>query len=367
MCIFKGVFCFCIKMYPHYQFTSFTLYLQNFFLFYVMFTFAGFEPLQMRNRIKNVENSYRLMVKSTKSVCTKRRLIMKKVLSVILAMAMVSGLTACGGSENTDGGLENAFNGTITVISREDGSGTRGAFVELTGVEKKNEAGEKEDFTTVEAVIASKTDAVLTNVAGDEMAIGYISMGSMNDTVKAVKIDSVEATTENIKNGSYSIARPFNVATKENPSEVTADFISFMVSAQGQQIAGGSYITVDDAAAEYTAAGLSGKITISGSSSVSPLVEKMAEAYKELNPDVEIEHTTTDSTGGMNDAANGVSDIGMASRELKDSEKQQLSGTTIAMDGIAVIVNKANPTENLTVEQIKTIYTGEVTEWEELA
>ena len=207
---------------------------------------------------------------------------MKKAVSIVLALAMMASFTACGSSENTAeaDGADDVFNGTITVISREDGSGTRGAFVELTGVEQKNEAGEKEDFTTVEAVIASKTDSVLTNVAGDEMAIGYISMGSLNNTVKAVKIDGVEATTENVKNGSYSIARPFNVATKENPRDVTADFISFMLSAQGQQIASGSYITVDDAAAEYTAAGLSGKITVSGSSSVSPLVEKMAEAYK---------------------------------------------------------------------------------------
>ncbi|MBQ9845010.1 MAG: substrate-binding domain-containing protein [Oscillospiraceae bacterium] len=292
---------------------------------------------------------------------------MKKVLSIILAMTMVAGLTACAGSENEvvsdDAG---AFGGTITVISREDGSGTRGAFIELTGVEQKNAAGEKEDFTTVEAVIASKTDAVLTNVSGDEMAIGYISMGSMNDTVKAVKVDGVEATTENVKNGSYGIARPFNVATRENPSDVTADFISFMLSAQGQQLAAEGYITVDDAAAEYTASDLSGKITVSGSSSVSPLVEKMIEAYTALNPRVEIELITTDSTGGMNDAANGVSDIGMASRELKESEKQQLVGTTIAMDGIAVIVNKENPAETLTVEQIKAIYTGEVTEWEEI-
>ncbi|MBQ6930394.1 MAG: extracellular solute-binding protein [Oscillospiraceae bacterium] len=291
---------------------------------------------------------------------------MKKVLSLIFALAMTTAFTACGSSEpaaENDG----AFGGTITVISREDGSGTRGAFVELTGVEQKNDAGEKEDFTTVEAVIASKTDAVLTNVAGDEMAIGYISMGSLNDTVKAVKIDGVDASTENVKNGSYSIARPFNIATKAEISEATADFITFMMSAQGQEIVAGSYITVDDAAAEYTPCGVRGKITVSGSSSVAPLMEKLAEAYKELNPDVEIEMNTTDSTGGMNDAANGVSDIGMASRALKDSEKENLNGTTIAMDGIAVIVNSANPTESLTVEQIKTIYTGDVSDWEEIA
>ncbi len=294
---------------------------------------------------------------------------MKKIFAVLLTAAMTLAMAACSSApaESTSEKNETAFGGTITVISREDGSGTRGAFVELTGVEQKNDAGEKEDMTTVEAIIASKTDAVLTNVAGDEMAIGYISMGSMNDTVKALKVNGAEATTENVKNGSYSMARPFNIATKAEISEVTQDFIGFILSAQGQQIVSDSYITVDDAAAEYTASGLAGKITISGSSSVSPLMEKLAEAYKELNPEVAIEINTTDSTGGMNDAANGVSDIGVASRALKESETAQLTGTTIAMDGIAVIVNNNNPAENLTVEQICSIYTGEVTEWEEIA
>lgn len=294
---------------------------------------------------------------------------MKKFLSVVLAAAMLMGVFA-GCSSNTDtqdSGSENAFGGDITVISREDGSGTRGAFVELTGVEGKDANGEKIDNTTVEAVIASKTDAVLTNVAGDEKAIGYISMGSLNDTVKALKVDGAEATTENVKNGSYEIARPFNVATKADPSEITKDFIKFMLSKQGQEIVAGSYITVDDAAEEYTASGLSGKIVINGSSSVSPLMEELIEAYKALNPSAEIELNTTDSTGGMNDAMSGVCDIGMASRELKESETAELTGTTIAMDGIAVIINNANPTEDMTVEQIKAVYTSEVTTWEELA
>lgn len=296
---------------------------------------------------------------------------MKKLFAVILTLTLAVSMTACSSapsSEDTASGTQDTvFGGTITVISREDGSGTRGAFVELTGVEQKNDAGEKEDMTTVEAVIASKTDAVLTNVAGDAMAIGYISMGSVNDTVKTVSVDGVKATTENVKNGSYSIARPFNIATKAEVSDVTADFIRFMLSAQGQQIASGSYITVDDAATEYTPSDLAGKITVSGSTSVSPLMEKLAEAYMELNTQVEIEINITDSTGGMNDAANGVSDIGMASRALKDSESAQLTGTTIAMDGIAVIVNNENPADNLTVEQICKIYTGEVTQWEEIA
>lgn len=294
---------------------------------------------------------------------------MKKFLSVALAAAMLMGVfTGCSSNTDTqDSGSENAFGGDITVISREDGSGTRGAFVELTGVQGKDANGKKIDNTTVEAVIASKTDAVLTNVAGDEKAIGYISMGSLNDTVKALKVDGAEAATENVKNGSYKIARPFNVATKADASEITNDFIKFMLSKQGQEIVAGSYITVDDAAEEYTASGISGKIVINGSSSVSPLMEELIEAYKTLNPGAEIELNTTDSTGGMNDAVSGVCDIGMASRELKESETAQLTGTTIAMDGIAVIVNNANPTEDMTVEQIKAVYTGEVTTWEELA
>ncbi len=292
---------------------------------------------------------------------------MKKILSVVMAAAMLMmSLTACGGNSETETNAgTDVFSGTITVISREDGSGTRGAFVELTGVEAKDANGNKVDNTTIEAVISSKTDAVLTNVSGDERAIGYISMGSLNDTVKAVAIDGVPAATANVKDGSYSIARPFNIATSGEQKEEVKDFISFIMSEQGQKIVGGSYITVDDAAPEYTATGISGKITISGSSSVSPLMEKLMEAYKTLNPDVEIEINTTDSTGGMKDAMNGVSDIGMASRALKDSESS-LTGTTIAMDGIAVIVNKTNPVQSLTVEQIRQIYTGEVTEWESI-
>lgn len=291
---------------------------------------------------------------------------MKKYLSVILAAAvMFSVFTACG-SNMTEDTENDAFGGTITVISREEGSGTRGAFIELTGVEAKDVAGNKVDNTTIEAVVLSKTDAVLTNVSTDKMAIGYISMGSLNDTVKAVAVDGVQPATVNVKNGSYSISRPFNIATNGDMKPEVQDFISFIMSKQGQEIVSGSYITVNDTADEYTPAGISGKITVSGSSSVSPLMEKLMEAYMNFNPDVEIELTTTDSTGGLKDAMNGVSDIGMASRELKESEAS-LTGTTIAMDGIAVIVNNENPVNSLTLEQITQIYTGRVTMWEEIA
>lgn len=291
---------------------------------------------------------------------------MKKYLSMILAAAvMFSAFTACG-SDMTEDTENDAFGGTITVISREEGSGTRGAFIELTGVEAKDAAGNKVDNTTIEAVVLSKTDAVLTNVSTDKMAIGYISMGSLNDTVKAVAVDGVQPATVNVKNGSYSISRPFNIATNGDMKPEVQDFISFIMSKQGQEIVSGSYITVNDTADEYTPAGISGKITVSGSSSVSPLMEKLMEAYMNFNPDVEIELTTTDSTGGLKDAMNGVSDIGMASRELKESEAS-LTGTTIAMDGIAVIVNNENPVNSLTLEQITQIYTGRVTMWEEIA
>lgn len=291
---------------------------------------------------------------------------MKKYLSMILAAAvMFSAFTACG-SNMTEDTENDAFGGTITVISREEGSGTRGAFIELTGVEAKDAAGNKVDNTTIEAVVLSKTDAVLTNVSTDKMAIGYISMGSLNDTVKAVAVDGVQPATVNVKNGSYSISRPFNIATNGDTKPEVQDFISFIMSKQGQEIVSGSYITVNDTADEYTPAGISGKITVSGSSSVSPLMEKLMEAYMNFNPDVEIELTTTDSTGGLKDAMNGVSDIGMASRELKESEAS-LTGTTIAMDGIAVIVNNENPVNSLTLEQITQIYTGRVTMWEEIA
>lgn len=291
---------------------------------------------------------------------------MKKYLSMILAAAvMFSAFTACG-SNMTEDTENDAFGGTITVISREEGSGTRGAFIELTGVEAKDAAGNKVDNTTIEAVVLSKTDAVLTNVSTDKMAIGYISMGSLNDTVKAVAVDGVQPATVNVKNGSYSISRPFNIATNGDMKPEVQDFISFIMSKQGQEIVSGSYITVNDTADEYTPAGISGKITVSGSSSVSPLMEKLMEAYMNFNPDVEIELTTTDSTGGLKDAMNGVSDIGMASRELKESEAS-LTGTTIAMDGIAVIVNNENPVNSLTLEQITQIYTGRVTMWEEIA
>ena len=254
----------------------------------------------------------------------------------------------------------------INVVSREDGSGTRGAFIELFGVEEKNDAGEKIDNTTDEAIITNSTDVMLTTVAGDEYSIGYVSLGSLNDSVKAVSIDGAEATVDNIKSGDYTIARPFNIATKGTPSDVAQDFINFIMSADGQAvISDNKYIPVDDGAAAFESNGASGKIVVAGSSSVTPVMEKLKEAYAAVNSDAEIEIQESDSTTGMTAAMDGTCDIGMASRELKDSETEGgLTATVIAMDGIAVVVNNDNPTKDLSKDTVKGIYTGEITSWD---
>lgn len=257
----------------------------------------------------------------------------------------------------------------INVTSREDGSGTRGAFIELFGIEEKNEAGEKVDYTTEEANITNSTDVMLTTVAGDEYAIGYVSLGSLNDTVKAVSIDGAEATVENIKSGSYTIARPFNIATKGEVSEVAQDFINFILSADGQAvIADKGYITVDDAAAAFESNGAEGKVVVAGSSSVTPVMEKLKEAYVAVNAGAEIEIQESDSTTGMTATMDGTCDIGTASRDLKDSETEGgLTATVIAMDGIAVIVNNDNPTTELSKDDVNGIFRGEVTTWDGIA
>ncbi|MDY3764415.1 MAG: substrate-binding domain-containing protein [Candidatus Ventricola sp.] len=254
----------------------------------------------------------------------------------------------------------------IDVISREDGSGTRGAFVELTGVEQKID-GKKVDMTTEDAQITNNTAVTMTTVAGDTYAIGYISLGSLNDSVKAVKVAGVEATAENVKSGAYKVARPFNIAWKEDAlSDAGKDFIAYILSSEGQAIVNANgYVGSDDAAA-YEAAGVTGKVVVAGSSSVSPVMEKLAEAYMAANTGVEIEIQTSDSTTGMTSAMEGACEIGMASRELKEAEAAELESTAIAMDGIAVIVNNENPVENLSLEQIGAIYTGETTVWNEL-
>lgn len=255
----------------------------------------------------------------------------------------------------------------ITVVSREDGSGTRGAFIELFGVEEKDADGNKVDMTTEEATISNSTSVVMTTVAGDDYAIGYISLGSLNDTVKALKIDGSEATVANIKSGTYKIARPFNIATKGDVSEVAQDFIDYIMSADGQAVVeDNGYISVSENAA-YAGSKPAGKIVIAGSSSVSPVMEKLKEAYLAINTNAEIEVQTSDSTTGMTSAIDGICDIGMASRELKDSELESgLTNMVIAMDGIAVVVNKNNSFDELSSDQVKSIYTGETLAWDEV-
>lgn len=255
---------------------------------------------------------------------------------------------------------------SITVLSREDGSGTRGAFIELFGIEKKDTSGKKVDYTTDEAAITNSTAVMLASVAGDNYAIGYVSLGSLNDSVKAVKIDGAVATVSNINNGSYKISRPFNIAVKEGLTPVAQDFVNFILSDKGQKvIAANKYIQV--AAKSYISSKASGKIVVSGSSSVSPVMEKLIEAYKSENPNAKIELQTSDSTTGVTNAINGTCDIGMVSRSLKDSEKSKgVQEVTIAIDGIAVIVNKSNPTENLSKAQVEQIFTGKTLKWNEV-
>lgn len=283
---------------------------------------------------------------------------LKKAIIGVLASAMLMGaMTGCGKAASDD----------ITVISREDGSGTRGAFIELFGIEEKDADGNKIDNTISTADITNSTSVMMTSVADDEAAIGYISLGSLDDSVKALKIDGAEATADNISNGSYKVPRPFNIATKGTPNEVTQDFINFILSEDGQKVVkDAGYISQGNAGA-FKAAGVKGKINIAGSSSVTPVMEKLKEAYVAVNPDVQIEVQQSDSTTGMTSAAEGVCDIGMASRELKDSELSAgLTPTVIAIDGIAVVVNKNNDVDGLTSDQVKSIYTGSITKWSEV-
>jgi len=285
---------------------------------------------------------------------------MKKLIgTLLLAVLTLSMFTACSGGNTS--GFDNGKD--IAVVSREDGSGTRGAFIELFGIEQKNEDGTKKDLTTKEAIIAKQTDVMMTNIAGDPYAIGYISLGSLNDTVKALQIEGVTPTAENVKNGTYPIARPFNIATNGEATGLAKDFIDFILSAEGQAVVGSGYIAVSETAPAYAGSKPSGKIVVAGSSSVAPIMEKLKEAYMAINPNATIEIQSSDSSAGITGAIDGTCDIGMASRELKDSELEQLTVTQIALDGIAVIVNHENPTTSLTKEQVKEIFTGGILTW----
>lgn len=322
---------------------------------------------------------------------------MKKVLSAILALTLCASMLAgCGSSDTSSAASEGSASdssasttsessasqessaseesseasaegtsasGPITVVSREDGSGTRGAFVELIGVVDE----EDNDMTTVDATISNSTEVVIQTVAGNTGAIGYISLGSLDDTVKGVNIDGVEPTAENIENGTYTVSRPFNVATKgELQNEAAQDFMNYIMSEEGQAIVAEDYIPVSGVE-PFESNGASGSVTVSGSSSVSPLMQKLIEGYNTVNPNVSIELQTSDSTTGMTDAINGMSDIGMASRELKQEELDAgLVNTVIATDGIAIIVNNESPITDLTTEQVRDIYLGNITDWSEI-
>ena len=283
-------------------------------------------------------------------------------------------MTGCGssnGASSSDAGSgsdSGSASQPISVVAREDGSGTRGAFVELTGVEEKDADGNKTDNTTADAIISNSTEIMMTTVSGDEYAIGYSSTGSLNDTVKALNVDGVEPTAQNIKDGKYSLSRPFNIATKGTPGKLAQDFIDYILSEEGQKVVedNGYIASVDDAKA-FKSSGESGKLVVAGSSSVTPVMEKLAEAYKAVNKKAEIEIQESDSTTGMTAAADGTCDIGMASRELEDSEKDKgLTSQAIALDGIAVIVNTQNTRTEITTDMVKKIFTGEVTDWSDV-
>ena len=301
---------------------------------------------------------------------------MGKLAVLALSAVLVMGtMTGCGSTNsdaknsdnagtNKSASSETGFDTSkdISVVSREDGSGTRGAFIELTGVEEKDADGNKVDNTTLDASITNSTEVMMTTVSGNDYAIGYASLGSLNDTVKAVKVGGVEATADNINAGTYTLARPFNIVTGDSVSEVAQDFINYIMSEDGQKIiSDNGYIEVENTGS-FTSSKVKGSIVVAGSSSVTPVMEKLKEAYAKVNSNASIEIQESDSTTGVNSAIEGTCDIGMASRDLKDEEKG-VKATTIAKDGIAVIVNNNNTIDDLTVDQIKDIFTGAVTTW----
>ena len=300
---------------------------------------------------------------------------LRKLLAMTLVVAMTGALAAGCGSKSEETGAEGEgkqqtaewdASNDITVVSREDVSGTRGAFIELFGIEQKDESGNKVDHTTEDANITNSTEVMMSTVAGNEYAIGYVSLGSLGDSVKAVKIDGAEATEENIKAGTYKVSRPFNIATKDEISDIAQDFVNFILSEEGQKVVSeNGYISLDDVK-PYESNGATGKVVVAGSSSVTPVMEKLKEAYQKVNSGAEIEINQSDSTTGMTSAMSGICDIGMASRELKDEEAQELTSIVIATDGIAVIVNNDSPVEELTSDQVKAIFTGETVAWDEI-
>lgn len=273
---------------------------------------------------------------------------MKKIATFLLCLAVCTAtFTGCGNNGSSE----------ITVISREEGSGTRGAFVELMGIMQ-----DEKDMTTSSAETSQSTSVVISTVEGNKNAIGYISLGSLSGNVKAISVDGVSATVENVKNGTYSIARPFIICTKNDVSDAAEDFMNFILSDDGQSIVGKDYISVSSGS--FKSNGASGKVTVAGSTSVGPVMEQIADAYMKINSSVTVEIQQTGSGAGITSTIEGACDIGMSSRELKQEEIDKgLIPTQIALDGIAVIVNKENSSDSLTSEQIRKIYTGEITDW----
>ena len=285
---------------------------------------------------------------------------MKKMIVSILLISTMIAIVGCGSNNGFDS------NRIINVITREEGSGTRGAFTELFELEERDADGNKKDMISKEASVESNTNSILSTVQNDTYAIGYISMGSLNDDVKAVDIDGIAATAENVQSGTYPISRPFNIATSGDVTGVTKDFIEFILSAEGQEVVAGSYISVDENATPYAGNKESGTITVGGSSSIAPLMEKLIERYAQLNPNADVELQISDSSIGMTQTMEGAYDIGMASRALKDSEKEELTDLPIALDGLAVIVNKENEITNLSKTDVQKIYLAEVETWSEI-
>lgn len=316
----------------------------------------------------------------------------KKLVAVMLMAAMTMTLAVgCGSSSSSTSSSESStmeeaeeteetaeaeeeetataetMSGAITVLSREDGSGTRGAFIELFGIEQKDADGNKVDMTIDSAEITNSTSVMMTTVAGNVNAIGYVSLGSLSSDVKALLVDGAEATADNVKNGIYGVSRPFNIATLGEPEGLAADFINFILSDEGQAVVEENGYVSEGSTGAFEGELPAGTITVGGSSSVTPVMEKLAEAYQELNADATIEVQQSDSTTGMTSTIDGTYDIGMASRELKDEEAAELTGTVIALDGIAVVVNNDNPISSITSEEVLGIYTGEITDWSEIA
>ncbi len=284
---------------------------------------------------------------------------MKKIIiSLLFIVLIASTLLGCGAKNQGAFDLEKE----IIVVSREEGSGTRGAFVELFAILIKGD-GIRKDLTTKEAIISKQTDVVMQIISSNKYALGYISLGSLNDGVKVLAIEGIEPRTENVMNGSYPISRPFIIATKSDTSKLTKDFISFIMSKQGQGVIAKSYIAISDDFQNYSTVKASGRIVVAGSTSVAPIMEKLKEAYMQINPGVVIEIQQSDSSSGMQGVIDGNSDIAMVSRELAKSEREKLTPIKIALDGIVLIANKHNPVVGLTREQVGDIYTGKILTW----